>query len=119
MAKKRPLAPSLQDKVARFLLEELAEEVVLFEVKEGLSWTDAFVLATAQNRVHLGTLRASVKKWGKTEGLFAVPEGQSPETEWSLLDLGSVVVHLLTPAARDRWDLDALFADYPKVAYND
>ena len=104
--------------VARFLEENLAEEVRLVDVRGGVDWTEAFVLATAQNRVHLGTLREALRKWLKIRGILAIPEGQSPETEWVLLDLGAMVVHILTPAARDRWDLDGLCEDFPTIPYN-
>ena len=96
-------------KISLMLVEELAEEVKLINVEKKITWTKNFIIATAQNKTHLRTLRESTKIWLKKNGLEGInPEGSEAESEWSLLDLGDTIIHLMTPAARDYWDLDGL-----------
>ena len=108
-------ALELAKATAVFLEESLAEEIVLLDVHELLGWTRFMILASAQNRIHLGTLRKATAKWVKGRGIPIRPEGQDPETDWVLLDLGPVVVHILTTTGRDYWDLDHLFEEAPRV----
>ena len=108
-------ALALARETIAFLTESLAEEIVLLDVHETLGWTHYMVLASAQNRIHLGTLRKAATKWFKGKGVLLRPEGQDAETDWVLLDLGSVVVQMLT-TSRDYWDLDHLFEEAPKVS---
>ena len=109
-------ALALARETIAFLTESLAEEIVLLDVHETLGWTHYMVLASAQNRIHLGTLRKAATKWFKGKGVLLRPEGQDAETDWVLLDLGSVVVQMLTTTGRDYWDLDHLFEEAPKVS---
>ncbi len=98
-------------KISLMLLDELAEEIKLINVEKKITWTKNFIIATAQNKTHLKTLRENVRKWLKDNGLNVTPEGSESESEWSLLDLGDTIIHLMTPTARDYWDIDGLVQD--------
>ncbi|MBG98270.1 ribosome silencing factor [bacterium] len=95
--------------ISLMLVEELAEEVKLINVEKKITWTKNFIIATAQNKTHLRTLRENAKIWLKKNGFNGIiPEGSKAESEWTLLDLGDTIIHLMTPAARDYWDIDGL-----------
>ena len=88
-------------KISLMLLDELAEEIKLINVEKKITWTKNFIK----------TLRENVRKWLKDNGLNVTPEGSESESEWSLLDLGDTIIHLMTPTARDYWDIDGLVQD--------
>lgn len=114
-SKRAEEALALARDTARHLKENLAEEIVILDVHESLGWTRYMILASAQNRTHLATLRKEAAKWVKGRGISTRPEGQDAETDWVLLDLGPVVAHVLTTTGRDYWDLDHLFEGAPRV----
>lgn len=112
---KAPEAVPPAKEIAQALEERLAEEIRMYDVSGALHWTQAVVVASAQNRIHLGTIRTDLSKWLKAKGITVKPEGEETDTEWVLFDLGPVVVHLLTPKGRDYWDLDHLWEECPRI----
>jgi ribosome-associated protein len=100
--------------VALALAETLAGhnggEVVVLDVAEQAGWTDRFVIATATSTAHLrGLARFVDEELGKL-GLSRINRSSlSDDDEWMLVDLGSVVVHVMTERARSFYELEKLW----------
>ena len=91
-----------------------AGDVIVLAMSEAVSYTDFFVLATGAT-----TRQTKAIADGILEGLRARrrptrAEGER-EAEWILLDFIDVVVHVLTPEAREFYRLEALWGDVPRV----
>jgi len=92
-----------------------AGDVIVLAMSEAVSYTDFFVLATGAT-----TRQTKAIADGILEGLRARrrptrAEGER-EAQWILLDFIDVVVHVLTPEAREFYRLEALWGDVPRVA---
>ena len=87
-------------------------QIWLYGKNGGLHWPKCEKISSDNtNKTHLKTRRENVKQWLKNNGSNITPEGSEAESEWSLLDLGDTIVHLMTPTARDYWDIDGLVQD--------
>ncbi|MEK7298823.1 MAG: ribosome silencing factor [Candidatus Margulisiibacteriota bacterium] len=103
--------------LAAFLSERHAEAVVVYDVAEKSSVTDAIVLASAKNTVHLKALAESVSRWlaehraeGDAAGLYPSPRVSGmADSGWLVLDCNTIIIHLLTEEMRIRYELDSLF----------
>ncbi|RMH05221.1 MAG: ribosome silencing factor [Planctomycetota bacterium] len=95
--------------------EMKAEEVRVLEVADLLFITDYFVIATTgtprQTRGLAESLNQTARELGFAKGRL---EGDH-RSHWLLLDFGVVVVHLLTPEAREFYALDDLWAEAREV----
>lgn len=96
------------------------ERVLALEVGPILAITDAFVITSGTNARHVRTLAEAVEE-GVAADTGARPrrvEGLGDAT-WVLLDYGDIVVHVFLDETRRYYDLERLWADAPRVAWED
>ncbi len=94
--------------------DKRAENVVVMDLSEVSDTLDYFVVATGTSNLQLKAMEDGVREKLKEQGL--TPRGvEGPSTRWILLDYGSVVVHIMSPEARDFYDLEGLWADATRL----
>lgn len=86
------------------------ENVTVIDVKNRTSVTDFMVIATASSARHARSLCGYISE--KTKELGERPLGQEGDqgSDWVLLDLGDIIVHLMTVQARDLYQLEKLWS---------
>lgn len=97
--------------IARILEESKAEDVSVIDVSELNSWTDFFVIATIHSSAHWQGLAKQVKDYAKENDMeiYLTHRRSSSGDDWNLVDIGPVVVHLMSRDAREFYDLEALW----------
>ncbi|KAA0014301.1 ribosome silencing factor [Billgrantia pellis] len=95
-------------------LEDLkAKDVALLDVSRLTSVTDLMVVASGTSTRHVTALADSVIEKAKANDIQPLGvEGQSG-SDWVLVDLGDIVVHVMLPETRQLYDLERLWADLP------
>ena len=97
--------------IAQLLEDGKGKDVTVINVSELNSWTDYFVIATVSSSAHWQGLYRQVKDYVKQNDLeIHVPNRKTPDgDDWNLIDVGSIVVHLMSKEARDFYDLEKLW----------
>jgi len=90
---------------------------VVLDVRTLSDVTDYLVIGTADNRRQLRAIRGKLLQDLKKDAPGRVRSEGEEESAWLLLDLIDAVVHLFDPEARDFYDLELLWGDAPKVAW--
>lgn len=72
------------------------------------TFTDYFVIATADNERQLGALIETLDADANASGMPLRQEGK-PEGGWVLVDLGTVVAHLFSLEQRAYYNLEGLW----------
>jgi ribosome-associated protein len=87
-------------------------EVVVLDMRNLNFWTDFFVIATASSGVHLAGMERHIKEYVQERGLDILHRSRKAETgdDWRLLDLGGIVIHLMTAKARAFYELERLWS---------
>lgn len=99
-------------KLAVEALEDLkGQDIVEIDVREKSTVTDYMVLATGTSNRHVKALVNSVHEKVKENGLQPLGNEGAGVSDWCLLDLGDVVVHVMTEAARGFYDLERLWGE--------
>jgi ribosome-associated protein len=107
----------LAEKLAHEAVALKAEDVVALEVSDLIYLTDYFVIATTQSSRQTRALADALNVIAKeSEGQKGRIEG-TWQSNWLLIDLGDVVVHILTAEAREFYALDDLWADAPRLEF--
>jgi len=93
-----------------------AEEVVVLDMRELVAYTDFLAICTARNERQARAIVDEVRLQLKREtGLL--PGGVDGEAEagWAILDYLDCVLHVFTPEARERYQLEDLWRDAPRL----
>ena len=96
------------------------EDTVIIEVGAILAITDAFVITSGRNTRQVKTIAEEVEAQLKAEGGISPlrVEGLS-DSQWVLLDYGDLVIHVFLDETREFYDLERLWSDAPRVAWED
>ena len=100
---------------ARAAIDKKAEHVKVLDLSELSGFTDYFAIASGTSDKQVQAIADSVAQSMVDAGreLLSI-EGYS-EGRWVLMDFGDVVCHVFLDALRDYYDLEALWAEAPRV----
>jgi ribosome silencing factor RsfS/YbeB/iojap len=112
------------EELVSLLLKAKGADVVSIPVRERCGWADHFVIATARSPRHIRMLAGAVLHAVKQrvsyvvgttlrpsiEGADSLETGEQGDDHWMLVDCGSCVVHVFSSEARERYDLEGLWA---------
>ncbi|MCA8951568.1 MAG: ribosome silencing factor [Planctomycetes bacterium] len=115
-----PAATQLALAIARRLDEKQAKDIVILDVSGPLVIADYFVIATVQSTRQAQSLARDLDAESKALRGRRRRNASGADGEvsnWLLLDFDDVVVHLFQPEARTYYDLEALWADVPRVPF--
>jgi ribosome-associated protein len=104
---------------ARAAATKQASGVVILDVRELIVITDHFVIASGSTERQVKTIVEEVQKALRTRGVRPVRTEGEVEARWVLLDYVDVVVHVFAEEERDYYDLERLWRDAPRVAWEE
>lgn len=99
-------ADSIKDVVVGALEDLKADNINILNVKKRTSVTDYMVVASGTSSRHVKSLADNVLTEAKEQGVKSVGVEGDASSDWILVDLGSVVVHVMLPATRTFYDLE-------------
>ncbi|TGN38184.1 ribosome silencing factor [Marinobacter confluentis] len=108
-------AEQLKELVVNALENIKAQDVSVIDVRDRTSVTDYMVLASGTSNRHVKSLADSVVSEAREQGVRAGNVEGAGVSDWILVDLGDVVVHLMMPATREFYDLERLWRDAPNL----
>jgi ribosome-associated protein len=104
---------------ARAAADKQAEDIVLLDVSRLIVITDVFLLCTAGTQRQIRTVIDAIEEAVRGLGVKPVRREGEEGAGWWLLDYVDVVVHVFAPEERDYYDLERLWSDAPRVAFEE
>jgi ribosome-associated protein len=93
-----------------------AEDIVILDLREVSSVTDYFVIATGTSEPHLRAILDEITdKLREDHEVRPRAVDGALQTAWVVLDFFDVIVHVMRHDMRERYDLEALWGDAPRV----
>ncbi|MDR0443897.1 MAG: ribosome silencing factor [Treponema sp.] len=102
--------------VGELLHEHNGRDVSVLDLRGISDWTDFFVIATVTSGAHMDGLERHIKEFCHKKGITIGGVSRKNDTgydEWRLIDLGFVIIHLMSGTARDFYELEKLWAPIP------
>jgi ribosome-associated protein len=102
--------------LARTASDTKAADVMVLDVAPLVSWTSYLVIASVNSRPQLMAVLARCEQKALEVGVERRnnPTGRS---QWECVDLGSVVVHAMTPAQREAYALEDFYGAADEVQW--
>jgi ribosome-associated protein len=94
-------------------------DLMVIDVRDMTSITDRMVIASGTSTRHVKSIADTVALKAKQGGFQALGVEGAQAAEWVLIDLGDVVVHVMTPAIREFYALEKLWAVVGDKSEND
>lgn len=87
------------------------------DIEKVSTFTDYFVLATANNPRQMNALIESLDRDMRDDGIRPRRVEGTPDSGWVLMDFGDAIVHLFAPAERTYYNLEGLWAKGVSVVH--
>ena len=114
--------------LGNLLREHKGADVLALDLRKMGIWTDFFVIATVTSSTHLDGLERHIKEFCHEREIEILRRSLKPnipagtrgmstgtEDEWRIIDLGLIVIHLMSRQARDFYELERLYSDAESV----
>jgi ribosome-associated protein len=111
-----PRSESLARRLAELADSKKAEEIVVLDMRQLVSYTDFLAICSARNERQAKAIVDEVRIRVKQE-MGTLPGGVDGggEDGWVVLDYLDCVLHVFTAEARDRYQLEDLWRDAPRL----
>ncbi|MDR2072762.1 MAG: ribosome silencing factor [Spirochaetaceae bacterium] len=103
--------------LCRMLEDHKGGDVTALDLRKLHIWTDFFIIATVSSGTHLQGLLRHTKEFALAKG-FSVFRGHGKGgagEEWTLIDMGTAVIHLMTAQVREFYELEKLWLPAERV----
>jgi ribosome-associated protein len=104
---------------ARAASSKQARDIVILDVRGLIVITDLFVICSAPTERQVRTIVDAVEEALRDRDRKPVRREGETESRWVLLDYVDVVVHVFAEEEREFYDLERLWRDAPRVAFDD
>ena len=96
--------------LAELLKEHKGGNVSLLDLRSFNTWTDYFIITTVSSNTHMDGLERHIKEFCREKDIeiFGCSR-KNTDDQWRLIDLGGIVVHLMTSDAREFYELERLW----------
>jgi ribosome-associated protein len=114
------LNPVQSENLARHLAEladsKKAEDIVVLDMRGLVAYTDFLAICTARNERQARAISDEVRTRVKSEsGMLPTGVDGGGEAGWTIVDYLDAVLHVFTPEARDRFQLEDLWHEAPRL----
>lgn len=87
-----------------------AKNITILQVDHLTEVAERIVICEATSKRHVKALADKLGAATKEAGLQPLGREGDKDSDWTLVDLGAVVVHIMTPQAREFYDLEGLWS---------
>lgn len=95
------------------------EDVLLFDVRGLSDVTDYVLIASGTSDRQIKSVGGDLKQLGEEHGFPRFGNEVDGPTTWLVVDFVDIVAHLFDPNTRAHYDIEMMWGDAPKVAWEE
>jgi len=100
--------------ISALLQEHNGQNVTVLDLRGINNWTDFFIIATATSKTHIDGLEKHIKEFCRENKIEILGSSRKDaDDEWRLIDLGLIIIHLMTSNVREFYELEKLWTVIP------
>jgi len=89
-----------------------ARDVVVIDVSKQSNITDFMVICSGTSKTHVRAIAENLIREAKEAGLSILGSEGRDASEWVLVDLGDVILHVMQDQTRDFYQLEKLWQEH-------
>jgi ribosome-associated protein len=105
----------LKEIVLKSLEDMKAQDINVLDVKERTSVTEYMIVASGTSSRHIKSIADNVVGDVKEKGILPLGIEGGTGSDWVLVDLGDIVVHVMMHSAREFYDLERFWTETPNA----
>ncbi len=124
--KKKTAEPKPVEKTTAEKLAELCEQVAYNRKAESIlrldmrnmetAQSDFYLICTGLSEPHIGAIADHIQREARTVlGIHPLLCNGERQSRWMIIDFGYITVHIMTQDARDKYQLEELWGDAPRI----
>lgn len=103
------------EQLKAFVIEKLEDmkgrDIIALNITDKASFADYMVICSGNSNRHVKSIANSVGIECRAQGLEPLGMEGNDVGEWALVDLGDIIVHVMTDEQRDKYNLEQLWAE--------
>jgi ribosome-associated protein len=96
-------------------LDRKAERPIVLDMRELTSYADTFVILTGRSDRQVRSIAESIIEKLEAQGDPPLGVEGLDDGNWVLIDCNDAIVHVFDPETRDRYDIERLWRDAPRI----
>ena len=96
------------EKISNILDMNKAEAIEVFDLRERDYFVDYVIIASSLGERHTEALLEHLKRGLKSEEEFLHVDASG---EWIVADLGDILIHIMTPEYRNKYDMESFLGE--------
>ena len=96
-----------------FVIEKLEDmkgrDITVLDISKKSSFADYMIVCSGNSNRHVKSIAQSIAMECRSKGLEPLGIEGNDIGEWSLVDLGEIIVHVMTESTRDTYQLEQLW----------
>jgi len=96
-----------------FAIEKIEDmkgrDITTLDVAKKSNFADCMVVASGNSSRHVKSIAQSLTTECRAAGITPIGVEGNDVGEWALIDLGDLVIHIMTDATRDKYQLEQLW----------
>ena len=110
---------TLANRISELIFNKKGYDVKILDLKEVASFTDYFIICSADSDTQVKAIADEVDKSLRDQGMKSWHKEGYRALNWVLLDYVDVVVHIFKKDVREYYNLEKLWGDAPVVEVED
>lgn len=106
---------TLRELVEFNLAELKGEDIQTIDLAGKADYADYLIIASGTSDRHLYALADKVRQAAKDNGFPVLGVEGEDSRDWVLVDLGSIIVHIMRPETRELYALEKLWSIKPRA----
>jgi ribosome-associated protein len=96
-------------------LDRMAERPIVLDVSQLTSYADTFIILTGRSNRQVRSISEAVVHALKEDNDHPLGIEGLDDGSWVLIDCNDAIVHVFDPETRERYDLERLWRDAPRI----
>ncbi len=95
------------------LKDHKATDIVMFDVSKLTDMTNHIMIASGTSKRQINALAEKISVSIKEQGVMPISIEGMKDSEWVLIDLGDIIIHIMHPDMREYYQLEKLWSGQP------